>query len=203
MGASTELKTNTWNDCEKECEKEESCQAWHWIKNETTSASVCQLLPEVSQTITTDNPDSYAGVKNCGKGEELEVCTTKLCGPRGRWSKCSEAGKRTRNFEGESLTKEGCKDCPPLTTDCQYQKTDCHEKGIKYLGFKLIKPGTMRNLWATYTEMPDPAECQALCAKTEGCGWFNHSTAGCFLKTARGSGKRPEDGATSGPPKCS
>ena len=26
---------------------------------------------------------------------------------------------------------------------------------------------------------------QALCAKTEGCGWFNHSTAGCFLKTAR------------------
>ena len=24
-----------------------------------------------------------------------------------------------RNFEGESLTKEGCKDCPPLTADCQ------------------------------------------------------------------------------------
>ena len=67
------------------------------------------------------------------------------------------------------------------------QKTDCHEKGIKYLGFKLLKPGTSglylylrvnlyfylylylltkselpigRNLWATYAEMPDPAECQ-------------------------------------------
>merc|ERR1719234_1997548 len=83
------------------------------------------------------------------------------------------------------------------------QKTDCLEKGIKYLGFKLLKPGTTRNLWATYGEMPDPAQCQALCAKTEGCGWFNHSTTGCFLKTAQGTGTREADGATSGPPKCS
>ena len=26
---------------------------------------------------------------------------------------------------------------------------------------------------------------QALCAKTTGCGWFNHGTSGCFLKTAK------------------
>jgi len=201
MGAATELSTNTWEECQEECEMMESCQAWHWIKYNASSVSVCQLLPEVSQTIATDNPFSYAGVKNCGDDQKLE-CTVKLCGARGRWSECSEDGKMTRNFEGDSL-KEGCTDCPPLTTDCQYQKTDCLEKGIKYLGFKLLKPGTTRNSWATYGEMPDPAQCQALCAKTEGCGWFNHSTTGCFLKTKQGTGTREADGATSGPPKCS
>ena len=55
----------------------------------------------------------------------------------------------------------------------------------------------------TYGKTENALECQNICVKTKGCGWFNRDDEKmCWLKTGRGNKKEAAKGGVSGPKSC-